>query len=86
MAASYPSPPETVTAYEEIFHPLDAAALEQEGAISPPRAGRRKVNKRRLEKSPEDYPEAADLVQTFGELSLEGRLDSSRCPILRTNV
>lgn len=59
---------------EDVFHPLDAVARELDGSISPPRAGTRKVNKRRLNKSSEDYPEPTDLALAVGELSLDDLL------------
>ncbi|KAI4128888.1 MAG: hypothetical protein LQ347_004000 [Umbilicaria vellea] len=74
MAEAYPSPADTIAGSEDIFHPLDAVARELDGSISPPRAGTRKVNKRRLNKSSEDYPEPTDLALTVGELSLDDLL------------
>jgi hypothetical protein len=56
---------------EDVFHPLDAVALELDGSISPPRGGTRKVSKHRLNKSSEDCPEATDLALAVGELSLD---------------
>ena len=69
MAEAYPSPADTMAGYEDVFHPLDAVERELDGSISPPRAGTRKVNKRRLNKSSEDYPEPTDLALAVGELS-----------------
>ena len=56
---------------ETIFHPVDAVARELDGSISPPRAGTRTINKRRLNISSEDYPERKGLALTLDELSLE---------------
>ncbi|KAA6414871.1 MAG: hypothetical protein FRX48_01621 [Lasallia pustulata] len=69
MAEAYPNPADTMAGYEDVFHPLDAVALEQDGSISPLRAGTRKVNKRRLNKSSEDYPEPTDLALAVSEPS-----------------
>ena len=71
MAASYPSPPERVAGYENVFHPVDAIARELDGSISPPKAGTRTINKRRLDKLSKNYPEREDLALSFDEMTLD---------------
>jgi hypothetical protein len=66
---SYPCPPETVVDFDEIFHPVDAVELELEGSIAPPISGTRRINKRRLNISLEEYGEGEDLG--IGGLSVE---------------
>ncbi|KAA6411122.1 MAG: hypothetical protein FRX48_05434 [Lasallia pustulata] len=74
MAEAYPSPADTMAGYEDVFHPLDAVERELDGSISPPREGICKVNKRRLNKSSEDYPKPTDLALAVGELSPDNLL------------
>ena len=71
MDLSYPNPPDNVAGSGKVFHPVDAVARELDGSISPPRAGTRKINKRRLNVSSEEYPESEDLALIVNELSLE---------------
>jgi hypothetical protein len=69
MDESYPSPSESVVGFDKIFHPVDAVELELEGSIAPPILGTRRINKRRLNISPEEYGKGEDLG--VGGLSVE---------------
>ncbi|MCJ1229144.1 hypothetical protein MMC12_005809 [Toensbergia leucococca] len=71
MAELYPSPSETELGFEDVFHPRDAIARELDGSISPPREGTRRINKRRLKISSEDYPEDSNLALAFSELDID---------------
>jgi len=77
MDESYPSPSESVVGFDKIFHPVDAVELELEGSIAPPILGTRRINKRRLNISPEGYGKGEDLG--VGGLSVEDDAQFQTC-------